>query len=130
MGNVSSRVAGRTSSGLVATAPAEAARAAAADAADLEALDDLDARMLKVRNLPEKVEAFVNLLPRHVLQTFGSEAFHRERTHHAAIEHRLAKDRRGQLRLRCKVAIEAAGKRIARTGRINDFGQRQRRRTE
>src|ERR1700720_2596912 len=100
------------------------------DAASLEALDDLGARMLKVRDLPEKVKAFVDLLPRHMLQTFCSEAFNRERTHHSTVEHSRAKDRRGQLRLRCKVAVEAASKGVARAGRINHLGQRQRRRTK
>jgi len=53
IGKVSSRVAGRTSSGPATTVPEAAMRAVLAGVAAWEALDDLDARMLKVRDLPE-----------------------------------------------------------------------------
>src|ERR1700745_2712822 len=86
--------------------------------------------MLKVRDLPEKVKALVNLLLRPFFQTLRSEAFHCKRTHHAAIKHSRTKHRRRQFRLRSNIAIETSGERIARPRRIDSFGQRQRRRTK
>ena len=80
--------------------------------------------MLKVRDLPEKIEALVNLLPRYILQTFGSEALNCKRTHHAAVEHRRTKHGRGQFRLRRNIAVETAGKGVACACRINHLSQR------
>src|ERR1700679_169132 len=91
IGKVSSRVAGRTLSG---SASSTADTPAVAEAADRPNLADLRCRVVKVGDLPEQVESLVDLLPRHILQALGSEAFDRQRTHDATIEHGRTKDRR------------------------------------
>src|ERR1700723_71317 len=121
-GKVSSRVAGRTSSGFVTTIPAGAAGPAMVRPARL-ALGGLDGRMPKVRDLPEQVKAFVDLPPRHVLQALSAEAFDRKRPHHAAVKHGLAKDCGSQLWLRSQIAVETAGKGIARAGGSDNLSQ-------
>ena len=64
---------------------------------------------------------------RHILQPLRAEPFNRKRSHHAAIEHRRAENRRRQLRLRREISIEAAGKRVSRAGWIDHLSQRKRR---
>ncbi len=118
-GKVSSRVAGLTSLGEDVTtegfAPAVTAR-----------LAKLRRRVVKMRDLPEEVEAFVDLFARYVLQTLGAEAFDSERAHDAAVEHCGAKDSGGELGLRGEVAVEAAGEGVACAGGVDDLSERQR----
>src|ERR1039457_4979608 len=103
-GVISSRGAGRTSSGSNTAAEiTDRPRLKACDPGGAVTVrSGLDGREVKVRNLPEDFKARVNLFARHGLQTLRAEAFDRKRSHHAAIEHRPAKDRGGQFRLRRK----------------------------
>src|SRR5579884_1186830 len=91
---MSSRVGGEMMLGSpagVAAAPAARRRPRRPGAATVR--PGLLRRVVKVRNLPEEIEAVVNLLSRGALQPLGAEAFHGEGAHHAAIEHRAAKHR-------------------------------------
>src|SRR4051794_22530099 len=83
-------------------------------------------RVFKVRNLPEQLEALFDLLAGHVLQSLCTEPLNRKRSHHSTIEHRCAEDGRRQLRLRGKIAVKAASKRITSARWIHHFGQWQR----
>src|SRR5208283_4552570 len=101
MGNISSRGAGRTSSGSktggATHAPARPRpksrdpRGAVIVRSEL-ARSDLNRRRVKMRDLPEDFKPRVNLRARHRLQPLRAEALARERPHHAAIEHRPPKD--------------------------------------
>src|SRR5271155_2124455 len=85
---------------------------------------------VKVREFAEERKAFINLLRIELLQAFRAEALHGKRTHHSAIEHRLLESRRRQLFLRSEITEEPPCERIARSGGIDNLGQRQRRGTE
>src|SRR5690242_18894707 len=111
-GKVSSRVAGRTTSGAAASGNARGSTRLAS------------LRSFKMRYLLEQVEALFNLFARDRLQPFGSKPLDGERSHHTAVEHRFAEDGRRQLRLRCDVAIKTAGEGVPRPGGINHFRQR------
>src|SRR5579875_975476 len=91
-GKVSSRVAARTS-----PSPAPVSRVETCFITPL--LSVLRPRCIKVRYLLKQLEACIDLFARHVLQALRAKPFYRERAHHAAIEHGLAKDRGRQLRL-------------------------------
>src|SRR6185312_13749528 len=84
----------------------------------------------KVRDLPEQVEALVDLFARYILETLGAEALDSEGTHHPAIEHGAAKHGRRELRLRGDVAVEPTRKRVAGASRIYDLCKRQCRRAK
>src|ERR1019366_3965751 len=133
-GVLSSRVAGRTTSGSGGGPAAAASYRPRLRVCDprgaITVRPGLDGREVKMRNLPEQFKPRVNLLARHRLQALGAEALARKRSHYAAIEHRPAKHRRRQLRLRCEIPVEPSCKRIARARRVYHLGQRQRRRPE
>ena len=80
---------------------------------------------VKVRELAEDDEAFVNLLAGELLEALGSEALAGVGAHDAAVEHGAAEDGRSELGLRGEVAEEAAGKAVASAGGIDDFFERE-----
>src|ERR1035437_5048920 len=85
---------------------------------------------VKVGQLAEEDKAFVDLFAGELLKTLGAKALARKRTHHAAIEHSVAKGTRGERGLRRQVAEKAARKAVARARRVNYLFKRQRRRPE
>src|ERR1035437_1214116 len=110
-GSISPRVAGRSSSqSMTAWGALDRPNLEARGPRKVFGLRSVLDRGVKMRNLPEEFKPRVNLLTRHRLQALGAEALHRERPHHAAVEHRPAKDCRSQFRLRSQVTVESAGK--------------------
>src|SRR5579862_1990694 len=100
---------------------AAAATEATAEAASTTSNSDLFAGMVvpradssvKVGQLAEHLEPFIDLFAGQLLQPLRSEALHRKRSHHAAVEHRPPEHSRGQLLLRRQVAEEPAGEAIS-----------------
>src|SRR5258708_13250783 len=119
-GAVSSRVAGRTPSAVASTGAEAPARVAGR-----LRLEDLRPCVFKVRYLHEEFEALVDLLPRDGLQTLSPESLNGERSHHAAIEHRLAEDGGRHLPLRREKAVEPPRTRIPATAGLHHLRQRQ-----
>src|SRR5215469_15732680 len=75
-------------------------------------------------------ETLIDLLACQRLQPFCAEALHGERSHHAAIEHRVLENVARDFALRRDVAHEATGEAVAGTGGVAHFFQRQRRSSE
>src|SRR4051794_25755765 len=97
---------------------------------ELATVFGMDEPLLEVRELAEEREARLDLLARERAQALGAEAFHRERAHHAAVEHRPLQHLAIELALGRDVSHEAAGKAVAGAGRIADLIERQRGCTE
>src|ERR1700722_6640795 len=82
--------------------------------------------LVEVRELAEERKACLDFAGFELLQAFCSEALDGKRSHDAAVEHSLAEDGGGESGLRGDIAEESAGKGVACTGGIDDFGERQR----
>src|SRR5215471_15870052 len=75
----------------------------------------------------EYLKSRINFLARQRFKTFRPKALHRKRSHHPAVEKRPLDHLAVQVFLGSDVPHESSGERIAGSGRVFDFFNRQRR---
>src|SRR5581483_8278009 len=84
-------------------------------------------RSFQVSQLAEDLKAGVDFPPSQILEALGTETFHGEGSHHAAVEEGAFRDFAIELSLRRDIAQEAACECISRSGGIHNFFNGQRR---
>src|ERR1019366_10492106 len=82
-------------------------------------------RLVQMRQLAEDLKPLIDLFARERLQPFRAKALHRERAHHAAVEHGVFQYAAADLALRGDVAHEAPGKAVASACGIAHLVERQ-----
>src|SRR5438105_6976971 len=82
---------------------------------------------IKVSQLAEHSESFIDLFARELLQALGAKPLYGERAHYTAVKHGATEYAGSELFLRSQVAKEAAREAVARTGGIDHFFEGQRR---
>src|SRR6266403_5180072 len=82
--------------------------------------------LLQVRQFAEQLKARFNFPATEILQPLGPETFHGKRSHHAAVKQGALEHLAINLSLGRDVSHASAGKRIAGSGRVFYFFNRQR----